>query len=353
MIITIDPINDNRWDEFINAHPDRTIFHSSAWAKVLRDRYRCRPTYQAIESEHGKLLAVAPFFTLHSPLSGRKLSCLPCSEYCFPLATAGGDVTELVEAAKEEVRSGNVSYIEIKGWKGSASPGELGLKEYSYYLNHTTDLGHDPEVLRAGFGGKEGYHLRRNLKQAEESGVRVREAQNEDDLRKFHRLTVVTRRRLNLLPEPYHFFRSIYEHIIIPGHGFLLLAEWGNKVIAGSMYFRFGNTVMLKFNASDMRYSQIRPNYLLTWKAMERACQEGYLYFDFGRSHPENQGLVRFKRQWGSQEIVLSYYYYPAMHRMSSLPRTSLTYRTYTTVNKWMPGFAAKLAGQILYRHLG
>jgi serine/alanine adding enzyme len=306
-----------------------------------------------LEDERGNLLAVIPLFTLRGLVSGRKLSCLPSSEYCFPLAVAGADIAQLVNTVKSEMHNSNISYLEIKGWKNSTLPGELGLKEYSYYLNHVTTLGDDPELLRARFNGKEGYHLRRNLKQAEESGISVREAQNVHDLRDFYKLTIITRRRLNLLPEPYRFFHTIYRHIIIPGHGVLLLAKAGDRVIAGSIYFRFKDTFMLKFNASDIRYSQYRPNYLLTWKAMEQACQEGYRYFDFGRSHPENEGLVRFKRQWGSKETLLSYYYYPDVNRVSSLSRNGLIYRTYTAFNKIIPGFVANLAGQFLYKRVG
>jgi lipid II:glycine glycyltransferase (peptidoglycan interpeptide bridge formation enzyme) len=352
-IIDIDPITDSRWDEFVKAHPASTIFHTSSWAKVLRERYNREPAYLAMEDERGKLRAVAPFFIYRSLLVRRRLSCLPGSEYCFPLANSGADVTELVKTAQKKVASGDVSSLEIKGWQDSVLPQELGLKEYSYYLSHVVNLSHNVEELRASLGGKKGYHVRRNLKMAEESGMHVREARGEDDLSDFHRLTVFTRKRHNLFPEPYHFLQTIYKYIVLPGYGFLLLAELGDRIIAGSMYFCFGNTVLLKFNASDIKYSSYRPNYLLTWEAMERACQEGYERFDFGRSHPENHGLIRFKKQWGSQETLMRYYYYPDVGGTSAVKQTSLYYRVYTKANQLMPLFVAKRVGRVLYKYLG
>ena len=346
---TIDPISDNRWDDFVMRHPESTIFHHSAWAQVLRDRYRCSPTYYVLENERGEISAAAPFFQIQSPLTGKRLACLPCSEYCFPLAYSDEDVRQLLIAAKEEVYSGRVSYLEIRGWRDLAAPEELGLKEHPSLLAHVVGLDNDADRLRSRFD----HRARRGLKRAEKSQLTVRVAEGEDDVKEFHRLTTATRRRLNLLPWPYRFFQSIYRHIIVPGHGFLLLAELDGKVIAGTMYFLFKDTILYKFNASDKNYSQYRPNYLLIWNAMERACQEGYRRFDFGVSNPENQGLITFKRHWGTEEMVLPYYYYPAIHGLSSLTNTRLTRRAQTAVIKLMPEFAAKLVCEALYRHLG
>ncbi len=348
----IDPISDKRWDDFINEHPRSTIFHSSAWAQVLGDRYKHDPTYYILENAHGEILAAAPFFHIQTPLKGRRLTCLPCSEYCFPLAYNDEGVGRLLSAAKAEVQSGRASYLEIRGWGALIDPEKLDLKEYPYYVTHVTGLDDDPERLRAKLDRGD-YHLKRNLKLAEKSGVTVREAQNEDDLKKFYRLTVITRMRLKFLPWPYRFFQVIHRHIVMPGHGFLLLAELNDKLIAGSMYFRFRDTVTLKFNASDKKYSQFRPNYLLTWKAMEDACKNGYKNFDFGISNYDNLGLVAFKRQWGSEETTFPYYYYLATRGISSLPQTTLQYRrAHTTVNRWTPEFALKLMARVLYRHL-
>ncbi len=352
-ITIIDPILDKRWDDFIRGHPESTIFHHSAWAHVLQERYNRSPTYYVLEGEHGEILAAAPFFRIQSLLMGKRLACLPCCAYCFPLAYTPEHLSQLLTVAKEEVDSGQVSYLEIRGWTGSIAPEELGLKEHLYWLTHVASLDNDPERLRAKLDHDAHYHLKRNLKQAERSGLTVREAQSEDDLRAFHRLTITTRRRLNLLPWPYDFFQSIRRHIILPGHGFLLLAELQDKVIGGCMYFCFKDTVILKFNAWDKTYSHYRPNYLITWKAMERACQEGYKRLDFGISNPENTGLVAFKKQWLSAETIAPYYYYPAIRGASSLSQSCFPYQAYTTLNRLMPGLVLKLAGRALYRHMG
>jgi hypothetical protein len=348
-ITIIDPIADKRWDDFILGHPDSTIFHHSAWARVLRDRYRCIPMYYVLEGNGGEILAAAPFFRIDSRLTGRRLSCLPCSEYCFPLAYTYEDVSQLLTAVKEEVRHRQVSYIEIRGWANVASPAQLDLTERSYYFKHVGSLDNDLDRLRAGFHK----HTRYSLKQTEKSEVTVREAHGDDDLREFHRLSVATRRRLRLLPWPPHFIQAIHQQIINPGHGFLLLAELHGKIIGGSMWFNFKDTVTNKINAWDKEYAQYGPNYLLHWKAMERACEKGYQRFDLGVSNPDNSGLMRFKRHWGTDEIRTPYYYYPSVNGYGSVSQGSAAYRVHRAINHWAPEFAVRLAGRALYRHLG
>ena len=160
-ITTIDPIVDNRWDDFITRHPASNIFHHSAWARVLQDRYKCRPTYYVLENERREILAAAPFFRIQSPLTGRRLACLPCSEYCYPLTYTRDDASRLLAAAKEEVHSGRVSYLEIRGWRDLVAPEELGLKENPYYLTHVASLDDDPERLRAQLDRDAHHHLKR------------------------------------------------------------------------------------------------------------------------------------------------------------------------------------------------
>jgi lipid II:glycine glycyltransferase (peptidoglycan interpeptide bridge formation enzyme) len=348
-IILVDPVSDKRWDKFVMDHPEGTIFHHSSWAKVLQDRYNTSPTYYAIENSPGEITAIAPFFLVSSPLGKRRLVCLPCSEYCFPLTYAPGDLEKLINRAEEEVQDKNLSYLEIRGWRGNLLPERLVLKPHSYYLNHVTTLEDSPQDLRAKLSRETRYHLNRG----ERSNVKVNLAQNEKDLKIFHKLTSDMRRRIRLLPWPYHFFQSIYRHLILPGHGFLLLAEVDGKIVSGGLFLGLKEKVINKFNASSPEFIQLRTNYLVMWKAIEYAYEKDYRYFDFGVTNPENNGLIKFKSHWNSQESVLPYYYYPEIRGVNSLPESSLLYKTHTSINKVLPDFALRLAANLLYKRLG
>jgi hypothetical protein len=348
----INPILDGRWDSFIEAHPASTIFHHSVWAKVLRERYAGEPAYYVEENGKGEIIAGIPFFHIESSLTGNRLVCLPCSEYCYPLGYSSDSISRLLDAAKKKILNGEVSFLEIRGWTGPVTPGEMGLHENSRCLGHVTNLSDNTEGLRAKLESGN-HHLKRNLKRAETSKLSIREAQGENDLREFHKLTVETRRRLCLLPWPYHYLEAIYRHVVLPGYGFLILAELDGKAVAGSMYLAFKDLVLLKFNASRKEYTEYRPNYLVTWKAIELSCKKGYRFFDFGITDSDNSGLLSFKRQWATHERPVPYYYYPAVRGTNSLSHNSLKYRTYRAFNRRAPRFVLSAAAKLMYRHLG
>ena len=336
------------------AHPRSTIFHHSAWIRVLRDRYGHQPVCYVLKNEHGEIVGAAPFLLISSRLVGRRISCLPSTEYCFPLAHNGESIERLLSPAKRVVDSGRASYLEIKGWGSPISPQEFGLEEKPNYFRHVTTLDSDSQRLKSKLTS-ENYHLKRNLTRAETSEMNICEAKNEDDVRQFYLMNTISRRRLNLLPWPYDFYHSIYKHMVESGHGFMLLVKWQDKLVAGGLFFRFKDTIMNKINWFDKEYSQLRPSYFLTWKAMERACQEGYKFYDLGLSDTDNPGLIAYKRQWSSQETVLPLYYYYSSKRRFFMPlRTSLRYRhAYYVINRLLPSWLANLAGRFLYRHLG
>src|SRR4029078_4080613 len=97
---------------------------------------------------------------------------------------------------------------------------------------------------------------------SEVNAVAIRNTQAVDD---FYQLHVETRRRHGLPPQSVSFFRNIYEHIIKPGIGFVVLAQRGSRTIAAAIFFRFGNNAIDKYGASDKRFQEFRANNLVVW----------------------------------------------------------------------------------------
>ena len=64
----MNPLVDSEWDDAISTHPDATIFHSTAWARVLVDTYGHRPCYVQV-SLNGSLLALVPMMEVQTVLT--------------------------------------------------------------------------------------------------------------------------------------------------------------------------------------------------------------------------------------------------------------------------------------------
>ncbi len=72
----IDPTIEPLWDEFLSGQENSTIYHTSAWARVIKEAYGYLPRYYVLENEDGRYKAAIPFFGIKSRLSGKRLVCL-------------------------------------------------------------------------------------------------------------------------------------------------------------------------------------------------------------------------------------------------------------------------------------
>jgi lipid II:glycine glycyltransferase (peptidoglycan interpeptide bridge formation enzyme) len=347
-ISIIDPTKDSRWDEFVAGQDGGTIYHTSAWAKVIKAAYGYKPHYYVLENEAGQIIAAIPFYLVRSILTGKRLVCLPFSDFCHPLGEDASHITPLLDSAKKEINTRTASYLEIKGWQHGIPPAQLSLVARHFHTSYILDLSPDTETLLKGFHDS----IRRGIRQAEKRGVTARISQSKEDLERFYELNVATRKKLGVLPQPHTFFEAIFHHVISQGSGFLVMAEWETKIIAGALFITYKDNIHYKSNASDENYLQKRPNNLVIWEAILYAHAHGYSHFDFGRCSPEEEGLRTFKARWGANEIDLPYYYYPEVGGFSTVAENSKKYRAMQLFSHVAPEFMFRAAGSLLYKHL-
>jgi hypothetical protein len=55
----LDSVQAEAWDAIVREFPQSTVFHGSAWARVLMDAYGYRPHY-ALFRQDGRIGAAAP-----------------------------------------------------------------------------------------------------------------------------------------------------------------------------------------------------------------------------------------------------------------------------------------------------
>jgi serine/alanine adding enzyme len=137
---------------------------------------------------------------------------------------------------------------------------------------------------------------RRQVKQAERAGVRVRRAASVEDVREFHRLYELTMARRNAA-DRYHFpleyFVSFFE--TMPGNAFFALAEHHDRVIAGGLYFHDEREVVWHLSAADMAFSGIRPVNAYHYDTIRWAVRQGKRRMLCGGAYQPGDGVFRFK----------------------------------------------------------
>jgi lipid II:glycine glycyltransferase (peptidoglycan interpeptide bridge formation enzyme) len=116
----------------------------------------------------------------------------------------------------------------------------------------------------------------------------------------------------------------------------------------------FAKTVFYAFNGRRPDSLSLRPNDAIHWQAVRDASRAGYRYYDFGEVLDENQGLSEFKSKWGSEEVALYRYYFPAgevPHAESSRAPDSARQLAYAAWRR-LPLRVTALLGDQIYRYL-
>jgi len=184
--------------------------------------------------------------------------------------------------------------------------------------------------------------------------VKVRVAQQREDMAHYYRLHLQTRCKKHGMPaQPRRFFMELWDRFAVSATMQLLLAEYQGDIIAGMILFASGATVRYAYGASDERYLHLSPNNLLMWAAILRGCEQGYQLLDMGRTACDNEGLMEFKRRWGAIKEPLPYYYYPRVAGLATTSEHSWKYALLTTCWKRLPLQVAGPLGSQLYKHLG
>jgi len=344
----IDPSKDRRWDEFVQNHPNGTIFHTSTWARVIQKPYGYIPYYFILEDDDKKITAGLPSFLIKSQVTGNRLVSLPFTDECFFLYNSWQEVEEIISTVIKMVKEKRLDYAEIR--TGPADfLNRFNFECHNYYRIFGLELNSGLDKLWKGFI----QHHRRQIKKAEVSGIDVKESQSKEDILSFYQLNLLTRRKHGVIPQPYRFFQNIWQELITNGFASLLIARYKEKPIAGSLFLLYKDTIYFKFNASDSKYLKYRPNHLILWYTIQLAVQRGLKYLDLGRASPDNLGLMFFKRGWGAEEFDLPYYYWPKIKGMVATKESSLKYRLASSIFKRMPTPILKTMGNLFYKHLG
>lgn len=340
---TCNPLDDASWDRRIADAEGATLFHSTAWARVLVDTYGYTPCYVHAGGNERSPIHL-PMMEVNSWLTGRRGISLPFTDECDALGTTAASFRGFFQEVCALIAPRRWSYFELRGH------GDIG-PEFTpsvSYFGHTLTLQRDVAVL---FDNCES-SVRRAVRKAESEGVEVKFSRDLPAIHAFYELLCRTRARHGLPPQPRRFFENIQRHILAPGSGVVAIARKGSLAIAGAVFFQFKDKVLYKFGASDERHQHLRGNNLVMWRAIERFAGEGFTQLDFGRTSLPNAGLRRFKLSWGTKERPINYLRYDPRRRSLVTSADEATGGWKTALFRRLPTGISRMIGTAAYRHI-
>jgi lipid II:glycine glycyltransferase (peptidoglycan interpeptide bridge formation enzyme) len=269
------------------------------------------------------------------------LVSVPFSDHCAPLVETDEQLDSLLVHLKQQCDRGTEQYLEIR----SDAKGAGGMTNSASFCLHRIDLRPELNELIHAFHAS---CVRRKIARAKREGVAYEEGTSEEMLCDFYRMTVMTRRRHSVPPQPLSWFRNL-----IPCMGDrarIRLASYKGRPAAGILTIRYKDTMTYKYGCSDPQFHRFGPMQFLMWTAIQEAKSDGLLEFDMGRTDLSNEGLLTFKDHWGGTRSQLGYMRYPAprIHRTTE----SASLRIAQSLVALTPASLLARAGKVLYQHM-
>ncbi len=347
-VSSMSPADRTRWEGFVEDHSEGTLYHLPAWSDLLHQCYGFQPICLALEADDGTLDGILPLALVASPVTGRRLVSLPCTNTAGPLGRPEIDPERLVSAAIDVALRERCRYVEIRGRAARDGYDLQPLVRHDYYGTFILNL---QENGRAG-STQVDKRARRGVTRAAREGVEVRFLDDRTAPDVFYRLNLLTRRKHGVPPQPLTYFQELWS-TLRPRNGIeILAAEYQGKAVASIVLTIFKDTVTYAYGASDVDYLRHSPNHALFNAALTWARDRGYRCFDFGRTAPDNEGLMEFKRQWGATFVPLPYFYWPGRGGFVSESEGSWKHRLFTMAWRRLPLPVTAVVGPPLYRHL-
>lgn len=241
----------------------------------------------------------------------------------------------------EITKSQGLDYLELR-YKDKLLNG-LALK--SLYYNFKREIFPDLDQNMEAIPRK----ARRMIRQGEKFNLSFEFGNH--NLKSFYSVLARSFHNLGTPLFTFRFFENICDEF--KENCLLLIIQNQDKLpIAGVLTFFYKDQVLPYYAGSLVEYRDLAPNDFMYWQLMKYGCENGYRFFDFGRSK-ENTGSFHFKRHWGFEPKPLYYQYF--LNRLTEMPNLSPAnpkYQRKIKLWKKLPPWVTQTIGPSLSKYL-
>ena len=343
--------DDPHWAEFLEGH-EHQVFHRPEYKQFIEETFQnTKAHYFAIADK--KIKIIFPLFYVDQPWL-RKIFFSPFFDIFKPKLTSaafhdfGGPIGELkpeymIKLFNHIKETYSIDNVEIK----DNNPLFNKLVKRKNYRKFVISLENKEQVWRNIQKSK-----RKAVKKAQREGITTREVQKKE-INKLYKTYLENMRAFGELPYPKRYFINFYENFIEKGLGKCFGAYYGNKLVSVLLGYTVKDNVHIVIAVSEKKYLELRPNDAVHWQFIEWACDNGYKYFDFGRTRPES-GQYDYKRKWGGKIEELTTNYLPIKTKnIPTIDPTNPKYQLFIKIEQHLPLWFTKYISSWFREGLG
>ena len=329
-----------RWQSFVDSHPDAGCMHHAGWFFVLRDAFAVRPKYLMAVDEHGAIRGILPAYLSRSWFAGNHISSLEDGV----LANCASAAEALLAGARKLRDDSGAEYFQLRG--GTADD------EACWSVSTVRTLIPTDRPIEALWGSvkkKTRWAIRQNQNQ-------LIAIEHDPTLATFNDFYLAYAARMRDLGTPVIGLRAFDAVRTRLGAARLRLyvVRHRSRLIGGMLCIINGARWTDYFAAVRLVPEAPFANYLLYWHVIRDAASLGISRLDLGRSSP-GSGVHLFKRKWGGIDIEVPYRFYPAANaRPRDMGLQGMKQKKGLAQRLWsqLPTAAANRLGPLVRRQL-
>jgi predicted N-acyltransferase len=279
--------NEKEWQDFVQATPTATFYHTLEWKRVIQKTFGFVPTYLTVKAQE-RIVGVCPGF-ITTPWKFRIYASLPSSDYGGPIFS-GTYLSEgtrfLRDFLTEYCLDKEISYVKIC-FQGSVPKPFLEMP--FTFMDQSKgiaeiDLKDTPSEFI--WQNTKGW-IRQKIRRFEKDGFTVGETSSNSGLKEFYSLYHDNMTHIRAPAYPYEFFENMRN--IIPSEEFRVWLVNGKSILGGTACFVFGNRLYLVYGAINRDLSSARHPIIpcICWNLIRWAEEHGIRYVSMG-STPSN-----------------------------------------------------------------
>lgn len=293
------PKNNERWDEYVNAHPEASIYHLAAWCSVIGECFGHECCHLMARNSDNQVVGVLPLVHMKSLLFGSFMVSMPYFNYGGPLADNVDIVNQLMAEAVRISDNKKVKYIQFRSLKEAS---ELKVKTRTDKVNMVLELPESTEALGKSIGSKRRSQIKRPQRENVKSvfgGIEL--------LDDFYSVFCVNMRDLGTPVYARSFFKAILTQF--PADAHVCVVYWDDKPVSTGFLLRYRDGIEIPWASTLREANRISINMYLYWEVLTWAIACGAKTFDFGRSTID-AGTYKFKKQWGAKPSQCYWHHY-------------------------------------------
>ena len=342
-----------QWDLFVQNHPHGSIYHLSGWKQALETGFtHIKGIFLVVwDYESNKITAGLPIYCVKSFITGNRLVSIPLAYQATPLVSNIDEMKMLSAELFDLFKHERASYIEIKSLVPLLECENLGYGLSNFFIHHYLLLDREPELLKKDFHKKS---VQVPISRALKNGLQLKVGNNESELSIFFDIFLKSRKSLGLPVFPYAFFKTLLAVFGSSNNLTILLAMFEDEAVGAALLLKFQGTVTVEYGFDIRKYRKLFVNHFLDWESIKLAYNEGYKEITFGRTSSDNEGLLRYKQNWGTKSEKLPTYYFP--ERFCSIGAekgASVKYNLTRTILKYSPIPVFSLLSNFIIKHIG